>query len=212
MLLPLFLVLDRCRRLGSAWAQGLESACLPRRARRRQVEQPALPDAKSTWATVGEEQAGRQQAVEKQARVFRSLLPRLLKRLAKIADPRNPKRFQHQLTVVMVCGISTFVFQMASRREANRRLSRPQFQENLRALFPELIGRLRRKKKFACYLIERSYPVAIDGTQKLSRNLSGAEAWLEREVAAGEGSTRTQYDVYLLEAYLAFANGMTLPL
>ena len=54
--------------------------------------------------------------------------------------------------------------------------------------------------------------MAIDGTQKLSRNLSGAEEWLQREVAAGEGSTRTQYYVYVLEAHLAFANGMTIPL
>jgi hypothetical protein len=69
-----------------------------------------------------------------------------------------------------------------------------------------------RKKKFSRYLIERSYPVAMDGTQKLSRNLSGAEEWLKREVAAGEGGTRTQYYVYVLEAHLAFANGMTIPL
>jgi hypothetical protein len=210
-------------------AQGLEP-----------VERPALPNAKSAWATVGEEQAGRQQAVEEQTRVFRSLLPGLLKRLAKIADRRNPKTLQHQLTVVLLYGILTFVFQMASRREANRRMSRPQFQENLRALFPELescphqdtlnrlladieveqietahlelIGRLMRKKKFARYLIQRCYPVAIDGTQKLSRDLCGAEEWLQREVAAGEGSTRTQYYVYVLEAHLAFANGMTIPL
>jgi len=210
-------------------AQGLEA-----------VGRPALPNGKSAWATVGEEQAGRQQAVEEQTRVFRSLLPTLLKRLAKIADPRNPKTLQHQLTVVMVYGILTFVFQMASRREANRRMSRPQFQQNLRALFPELescphqdtlnrlladieveqiesahlelIQRLMRKKKFSRYLIERSYPVAVDGTQKLSRNLGGAEEWLKREVAAGEGGTRTQYYVYVLEAHLAFANGMTIPL
>ncbi len=176
-------------------AQGLEPACLPRR--------PALPNGKTAWATVGEEQAGRQQAVEEQTRVLRSLLPTLLKRLAKTADPRTPKTLQHQLTVVRVYGILTLVFKMASRR-----LSRPQFQENLRALFPELescppqdtlnrllasieveqietshlelIGRLTRKKKFARYLTERSYPVAIDGTQKLSRDLRGAEEWLPR--------------------------------
>ena len=108
-------------------AQGLEPA-----------DRPALPNGKSQWATVAEEQAGRQQAVEEQIQVFRSLLPTLLKRLAQITDPRNPKTLQHQLTVLVWYGILTFVFQMASRREANRRLSRPQFQENLRALFPEL--------------------------------------------------------------------------
>jgi len=210
-------------------AQGLEPA-----------DRPALPNGKSQWATVAEEQAGRQQAVEEQIQVFRSLLPTLLKRLAKMADARNPKTLKHQLTVVLMYGILTFVFQMASRREANRRLSRPQFQENLRALFPELescphqdtlnrllanieveqietahlelIQRLVRKKKFYRYLIDQGYPVAIDGTQKLSRNLCGAEEWLQREVSAGEEGTTTQYYVYVLEAHLAFANGMTIPL
>ena len=210
-------------------AQGLEA-----------VERSALPNGKSQWATVAEEQAGRQQAVEEQIQVFRWLLPTLLKRLTRMADPRNPKTLQHQLTVVLLYGILTFVFQMASRREANRRMSRPQFQENLRALFPELescphqdtlnrlladieveqieqahlelIQRLMRRKKFNRYLIERCYPIAIDGTQKLSRTLCGAEEWLQREVAAGEGGTTTQYYVYVLEAHLAFANGMTIPL
>ena len=210
-------------------AQGLEPA-----------DRPALPNGKSQWATVAEEQAGRQQAVEEQIQVFRSLLPTLLKRLAKMADARNPKTLKHQLTVVLMYGILTFVFQMASRREANRRLSRPQFQQNLRALFPELescphqdtlnrllanieveqietahlelIQRLMRKKKFYRYLIDQGYPVAIDGTQKLSRNLCGAEEWLQREVSAGEEGTTTQYYVYVLEAHLAFANGMTIPL
>ncbi|PYX53955.1 MAG: DDE transposase family protein [Acidobacteria bacterium] len=210
-------------------AQGLEPA-----------DRPALPNGKSQWATVAEEQAGRQQAVEEQIQVFRSLLPTLLKRLAKMADARNPKTLKHQLTVVLLYGILTFVFQMASRCEANRRLSRPQFQENLRALFPELescphqdtlnrllanieveqietahlelIQRLVRKKKFYRYLIDQGYPVAIDGTQKLSRNLCGAEEWLQREVSAGEEGTTTQYYVYVLEAHLAFANGMTIPL
>ena len=210
-------------------AQGLEPA-----------DRPALPNGKSQWATVAEEQAGHQQAVEEQIQVFRSLLPTLLKRLAKMADARNPKTLKHQLTVVLLYGILTFVFQMASRREANRRLSRPQFQENLRALFPELescphqdtlnrllanieveqietahlelIQRLMRKKKFYRYLIDQGYPVAIDGTQKLSRNLCGAEEWLQREVSAGEEGTTTQYYVYVLEAHLAFANGMTIPL
>jgi len=210
-------------------AQGLEPA-----------DRPALPNGKSQWATVAEEQAGRQQAVEEQIQVFRSLLPTLLKRLAKMADARNPKTLKHQLTVVLMYGILTFVFQMASRREANRRLSRPQFQENLRALFPELescphqdtlnrlladieveqietahlelIQRLVRKKKFYRYLIDQGYPVAMDGTQKLSRTLCGAEEWLQREVSAGEEGTTTQYYVYVLEAHLAFANGMTIPL
>lgn len=210
-------------------AQGLEAS-----------PPPALPNRKSSWSSVEEEQSGRQQTVEEQVKVMRSLLPVLLKRFAKIADPRHPKTLKHQLTVVLLHGILTFVFQMASRREANRRLSRPQFQENLRALFPELdscphhdtlnrlladievdkietahlelIQRLMRKKKFYRYLIDHCYPIAIDGTQKFTRPQLGAEQWLQRQVAAGEGSTSPQYYVYVLEAHLAFSNGLTLPL
>jgi len=197
-------------------------------------------NGKSEWTTVEEEKQARQEAVEEQLRVFRHVLPTLLNRFGKIRDPRNPKTSKHKLTVLMLYGIVAFVLQMTSRREANREMTMPQFQENLRLLFPELdstphqdtlnrlladieveqietahlelIGRLMRKKKFARYLIQRCYPVAIDGTQKLSRDLCGAEEWLQREVAAGEGSTRTQYYVYVLEAHLAFANGMTIPL
>ena len=38
----------------------------------------------------------------------------------------------------MIYGILTFVFQMSSRREANREMTRPMFMENLKLLFPEL--------------------------------------------------------------------------
>ena len=98
---------------------------------------------------------------------------------------------------------------MASRREANRELSRPAFLATLQALFPELetlphadtlhrvlqgmevgqlehahvalLRRLMRNKTFRRYLINRCYPVAIDGTQKLVRNGQWwDEAWLER--------------------------------
>src|SRR5437667_12367192 len=69
---------------------------------------------------------------------YRSALPTLLKRLGKIRDPRNPKTIRHKSTVLLLYGILLFVFQMASRREANRQMTLPQFQENLRRLFPEL--------------------------------------------------------------------------
>jgi hypothetical protein len=41
-------------------------------------------------------------------------------------------------TVVLLYGLLSFVLQMASRREANRELSRPAFLATLQALFPEL--------------------------------------------------------------------------
>ena len=55
------------------------------------------------------------------------MLPVLLKRLNKIEDTRNP-----------IYGILCFAFQMASRREATREMTRPMFMANLRRLFPDL--------------------------------------------------------------------------
>lgn len=199
-----------------------------------------LPNRKSEWETVEQEQAARQQAAGEQIQVFRSLLPTLLKRLARMPDPRNPKTLKHKLTVLMIYGLLTFVFQMASRREANRQMTRPMFQENLKLLFPELevlphqdtlnrllcrievdqletalidlIRRFIRRKKFYRYLIGGLYPIAVDGTQKLKRRQAGAEEWLQRKVAGSEEEQTTQYYVSVLEANLAFANGLTLPL
>jgi hypothetical protein len=166
-----------------------------------------------------------------------------LKRLGKIRDPRNPKTLRHQLTVLMLYGILTFVFQMASRREAHRQMSLPMFQQNLRLLFPELdslphhdtlyrllarieveeieatlielIQRFIRKKKFYRYLVSNCYPVAIDGSQKLAGDVRWSEECLERQVQtrAQEGTeSKSEYYAYVLEANLAFANGMSIPL
>jgi len=123
------------------------------------------------------------------------MLPTLLKRFAKIADPRNPKKLKHRLTLLMIYGLLVFVFQYSSRRAANREITRPMFKQNLRALFPqldnlphadtlsrllcridvgqieqahiELINRLIRNKKFTRFLISNCYPIGIDGTQKI---------------------------------------------
>jgi hypothetical protein len=208
------------------------------------LPQVSLGNGKSEWATVEMEQQARQAAVEEQLRVYRSVLPTLLKRLGKIRDPPNPKTLRHKLTVLMLYGILTFVFHLASRREANRRLSRPMFQQNLRLLFPELdslphqdtlnrllarveveeieatlvalIQRFIRKKKFYRYLVSNCYPVAIDGSQKLARDWRWSEECLERQVSCrteeGGRGTKTEYYVYVLEANLAFATGLTIPL
>lgn len=199
-------------------------------------------NGKCEWTTVPQEKEARQQAVEEQIKVFRSVLPTLLKRLARIRDPRNPKTVKHKFTVVLLYGLLTFVFQMASRREANRQMTMPMFLENLKLIFPEvesiphqdtlnrllsdievdqlqemlieLIQDFIRNKKFYRYLVANCYPIAIDGTQKFTRQSCWAAECLEREVGspAEEGTTQRQYYVYVLEASLAFANGMTIPL
>ena len=195
-----------------------------------------------------EERSVRLDAVSQQIKTYRAVLPVLLKRLSKISDPRNPQKIKHKMTVLLIYGILCFAFQMASRREATREMTRPVFMTNLRRLFPELealphhdtlarllaqidvneieqahlamIRHLIRGKKFLRYLISSAYPIAIDGTQKFTRSCLWDVECLERKVkAAGrdEADTRKaqkkkQYYVYVLEANLAFHNGMVIPL
>jgi len=54
---------------------------------------PSVSNARSS-KTIEEEKDARQLAAEGQLRVFRSLLPGLLKKFADIKDPRNPN-FTH---------------------------------------------------------------------------------------------------------------------
>jgi DDE_Tnp_1-associated len=221
--------------------------------RQRQAEQGLKPPASTTianrtspWKTTDEEREARQGAIAEQLKVYRAALPTLLRRLAKIPDPRNAKTIRHKSTVLMLYGMLLFVFHMGSRREANRQMTLPQFQENLRLLFPELeslphqdtlnrllarieveqleatlvelIQHFIRKKKFYRYLVSNCYPIAIDGTEKMVRGWLWSEQCLERTVhspqpqADGSGGRPTQYYVYVLEANLVFANGMTIPL
>lgn len=231
--------------------QKVERRRAERKLRQRQNAEGLTPfptatiaNAKSEWSTVAEERQARQEAVEEQLRVYRSIVPKLLKRFGQISDPRNPKTLKHKSTVLMLYGILAFVFQMASRRETNREMTMPQFQENLKLLFPELdsvphqdtlnrllariqvdqiqdtltelIQQFIRKKKFCRYLVSNRYPIVMDGTQKLVRNLRWAEQCLERRVQHkekdGTTTTRPQYYVYVLEANLAFPDGVTVPL
>jgi len=72
------------------------------------------------------------------------------------------------------------------------------------------VQRFIRQKKFYRYLVANCYPIAIDGTQKFTRQNCWAAECLEREVGnrTDEGETQRQYYVYVLEASLAFANGI----
>ena len=199
----------------------------------------SIPNRKCGYRSVEEEQEARETAATEQMRVFKSQLPMVLKHLSKIKDPRNPKKIRHKLSALMIYGILMFVLQMSSRREANREMTRPQFMESLKLLFPELediphndtlmrvlsvievgeiegalmaaVHKLIKNKKFARYLVDNRYAIAIDGTQKFKRDVLWAEECSEREVKDGD-DTRTQYYVYVLEANLVFPNGMSIPL
>jgi hypothetical protein len=161
------------------------------------------------WKTPEEEQDARQHQSKEQLNVLRSQLPLILNGLKQIPDHRNPKKIKHKITVLMLYGLLMFVFQFASRREVNREMTRPLFEQNLQAFFPELdtlphsdtlhrvlkkieieqleriqievLNNLIRKKKFKRYLINNCYPVAIDGSQKLARKELFTEQLLQRK-------------------------------
>ena len=205
------------------------------------IPRASIPNRKSPYATIEEEREARNEAVTESVRMMRNKLPIILNRLSKIPDPRNLKKIKHKMTVLIIYGILTFVYQMASRREANREMTRPVFMENLKLLFPELgnlphndtlmrlldridvneiemiqidlVNHLIRGKKFRRYLINGCYPLAVDGSQKFARDWLWSEECSERKKRVKEGEEpKKQYYVYTLEASLGFQNGMTIPL
>lgn len=196
-----------------------------------------IPNGLNIAKSVDEELEDRQDTVERATIVYRQMLPSLLSKLSHIKDPRNPNKIKHKMTVLLLYGMLMFVYQVGSRREANRTMDRIMF-ENLKAMFPELetmphadtlarllevidvdeiqecmvefIKDLIKRKKFRNYLYRKSYIIAIDGTQKMCRNWKWDEKCLERTV--GSETKTKQYYVYVLESVLILDNGITLPL
>jgi hypothetical protein len=204
---------------------------------------PSISNRISPYATVEEERRERQEVTDAHLRLIANQLPYALKRLGSIKDPRNPKSIKHTMAHLLVMGAMMFVYQMTSRRDANRRMTKTMFMENLRLYFPEctepahqdtlgrvlakidveeipaahleLVRRLIRKKKFTRYLIDGCYPVAIDGTQKMIRDVQLGKQWQTKRVGAVNeetGEKAERYVVYVVEASLTFHNGMTIPL
>lgn len=197
----------------------------------------SLPNRLNIAGSAEEELEERQDAAEKTAIVYSKMLPGLLKKLSQIEDPRNPRKVKHQLTVLMLYGILMFVYQMGSRREANRTMTHISF-KNLQAIFPALktlphadtlarllakitvseiqdcmimlLKDLIKRKKFQNLLINKNYIIAIDGTQKFYRGYQWDQKCLERHV--GGEKKIPQYYVYVLESVLILDNGITLPL
>ena len=88
-----------------------------RQLREHQAEQGLLPLAQISvsnrlcpYHDEAEEQAAREAAVAGQLGVFRTLLPKLLKDLSNIGDPRQAKKVKHKLTAVLLYGLLSFVF------------------------------------------------------------------------------------------------------
>jgi len=220
-----------------------------RRIKRRQTEQQkkrgrnypqsfTLPNRKSDLKTVAEEKEAIEQTTEEKLSIYKQLLPGLLKKLSGIADPRNPRKIKHCMTVMMLYGILMFVFHMPSRRKTNQEMTTPQLLANLQAVFPELkamphqdtlcrllekiavdqievvyiemLKSLIRKKKFKDLLYNKRYLVAIDGTQKYVMDQCWDERYLRRKIRNKDGEYH--HYAYVLEAVLIFSNGMVLPL
>ena len=201
-------------------------------------KKPAMPNRVNIDESSEDEIDDRQDTIERATIVYRNMLPSLLKKLDRIKDPRNPNQIKHKITVLLLYGMIMFVYQMGSRRETNRTMSRILF-ENLNAMFPELetiphadtlarllenidvseiqecmvelVKDLIKRKKFKNYLYKKNYLIAIDGTQKFYRNYQWDEKCLERNVGKEETKT-AQYYVYVLESVLILDNGITLPL
>jgi len=176
------------------------------------IAQPSASPSNSTsrFADIEAEGEARREAVSELILLMRQLLPLLLRRFAKIPDPRNPNKLKHRLSVLMIYGILVFVFQYASRRAANAEITRPMFEHNLRLLFPQLdtlphadtlfrllcridvgaieqaqialVNHLIRNKKFTRYLINNGYPIGIDGSQKIAFPALWDEHLLQRRV------------------------------
>lgn len=196
-------------------------------------------NAKCSTQTIAEELDRREDVVSAQIQPWLAILPLIIRQFSKIPDYRNPKKIKHKVTVLMLYGLFSFVFQFTSRREANRELSQPQFYDMLHSIFPEFdsiphvdtvyrflkeinpieiekisiahFKKLIKNKKFNNYLINRGYPVSIDGMQKLVRKHFIAEPWLERTTKTVSGPKKQQY-VYVVEANLTLSNGLTIPI
>lgn len=196
----------------------------------------ALPNRVSGFSTPEEELEDRQETVEKAVMVYYRMLSDLLPKLSRIKDPRKPGLTKHKIQVLLFYGILMSMYQIGSRRNANRIMSRPVFFDNLKAMFPEfdtmphadtvarllekldateimecMVGLLKdliRSKKFKNFMHKKGYLIAVDGTQKYYRDYQWAPECLERHVGA-EGAL--QYYCYVLEAVLVLENGIVLP-
>ncbi len=196
----------------------------------------ALSNTKAPYATPEEEQRAHEAAVAAQLATWRQHLPDLFAKLARIPDVRRPGSVRHRISVLCFYGLLLFVFQYASRREANRQATGPTLAKTLHEVFPDLdsiphfdtverwlrtiptetwedllhdrIQRLLRRHAVREYLVQHAWVVAVDGTQKFARHQPFASEALQQRVS----DTETRYRVYVLEAVLVATDGATLPL
>jgi len=168
--------------------------------------------------------------------VWRKHLPDLFARFARIPDPLQPRKVRHKAFVLLFYALVCFLFQYASRREANREATSPTLAAAFREVFPEIdsiphfatverfletipqetwesivmspIKKLMHHHKVRQHLRLGSWVVAIDGTQKFARRQPWDPKALRLTTRDGNALDR----VYVLEAVLVSSDGLTLPL
>jgi hypothetical protein len=197
----------------------------------------AIPNTKIQYGSVEDEISERQSTLEDAAFVYRKMLPAILVKLNRIKDYRRLGSIRHKMTTLMAYGILLFVYQIGSRRQANKELPRDIFFENLNAMFPELetmphadtlarlleridvseiqecmielVKDLIRKKKFQNHLVNKGFLIAVDGTQKFYRDYKWDDRCLERNI--GKDQEIQQFYVYALDSVIVLSNGTTIP-
>ena len=161
----------------------------------------------------------------------------LLGHFKHIKDPRDPRKVKHSLICLMVFGILHFVYQMSSRRDANRKMTGAEFSDKLKTLFPDfdsvphadtlarllsridsseienahinLINKLLKNKVFKNRILGGYLTIAIDGTQKMSGKTQWAEEQLQHKTGPEKKKT-IRYSVYVVEANIVVL-GLCLP-
>lgn len=200
----------------------------------------AAHNRKCTFESVKKEQQYRAELLEDQIKVWRRVLPSIVRKFAKIPDPRNPLLIRHKKTMLLMYGLFAFVFKLSSTREMNRKLSGALVLEHLKKICPDIdsiphactlsrflekinpheieaaniamIRDMMRDKKFKKLLIQGHVPISIDGAQKLYRDgVLQDPRWCERLVGSKDNQYKQQY-IYVVEANLTFKNGLNIPL
>ncbi len=195
---------------------------------------------KSNLKSVADEFGERDEKLEATMVAYRNMLPIVTARLERIKDYRNPLKLKYKLTVLIAYGILMFVFKLGSRRECNKKLTKPIFWANIKMVFPEvenmphadtlyrllenidveeieatlieLFKKFIRKKKFKNFLYNNRYLLAIDGTQKHISDNQWDNKWLKKRFNKNTDKEKVKYSVYVLECVFVMDNGLVLPL
>ena len=93
---------------------------------------------KNEHKTIEEETQDRATLLKAQINAWRPLIGPLIRKFSKLPDYRRARSIKHKMTVLMIFGLFSFIFQISSRREMNRELTGPIIYNNLRKIFPEI--------------------------------------------------------------------------